>query len=838
MSPTDGDRSRRLFDAALALPSERRAQYLRENCSDDEALRLEVEELLALADTPDGPLDRTPGGALAQFSDHLSRGDKLGRYTIDSVIGQGGMGIVYRAKQEEPERDVAVKVVHEGIFLRSAVRRFAQEAAVLGRLKHPGIAAVIEASLTGGRPFIAMELVEGESIISFASAHSLNLRGKLELVAKVCDALHHAHVKGVIHRDIKPANLLVDLSGQPRVLDFGIARLTEGDTAAGPMTGAGQLVGTLAYMSPEQTGGDPTRVDARCDVYALGVVLYELLCGRPPLKINDAMVADAVMRIQSEAPTPPRDIVPGLPDDVDTIVRRALEKEPHNRYQHASDLAADIRRYLADEPIMARPHSTWYQVSKFARRNRILVGAVSSVVACIIIALGLVTVAMFRARDAEKDAATKAQLAREEAARATRFGNFLRNILAVERDSVAGKDTTVLHMMLERAEKRLPALDDDPQTRAAILAVIGNSYRDFGRPGDAVRVLAEAVRVSTQTKGPESIDTLFARDALAAAKISMSDYVGAADDLREIAEIRERVDPEKDRLATTLSNYALALEAMSRTDEAIEAIERTEKILTELNDTDARLGLAIRRGRMLSEAGRVEEADAALRSTLALVVERHGWSHVTTIAAYIDWCRHLKSSGRFEEAYTELIRCKQLAAEVHGRETAVMLGILDRLSGVCVELARWDEAEAIMMEMKGLVAKTLGDDSLSYWALHGNIASLYRLQGKADLAEPYSRAALDGIKRNAPQGCVFTGGVLLGHAETLRLLGRREDEAPLLVDAWDFFSNSDFADPEQAKYAAGLAASAFESINDAVNAALWSDRAEPVETSSPPPQDP
>jgi hypothetical protein len=175
---------------------------------------------------------------------------------------------------------------------------------------------------------------------------------------------------------------------------------------------------------------------------------------------------------------------------------------------------------------------------------------------------------------------------------------------------------------------------------------------------------------------------------------------------------------------------------------------------------------------------------------------------------------------------------------VHGRETSIMLGILDRLSGVCVELSRWDEAEAIMMEMKGLVGKTLGDDSLSYWALHGNIASVYRLQGKADLAEPYSRAALDGIKRNAPKGCVFTGGMLLGHAETLRLLDRRADEAPLLVEAWDFFSNSDFADPEQATYTAGLAASAFESINDAVNAALWSDRAEAVETSSPPPQDP
>ena len=143
-----------------------------------------------------------------------------------------------------------------------------------------------------------------------------------------------------------------------------------------------------------------------------------------------------------------------------------------------------------------------------------------------------------------------------------------------------------------------------------------------------------------------------------------------------------------------------------------------------------------------------------------------------------------------------------------------------------------------MMEMKGLVAKTLGDDSLSYWALHGNIASLYRLQGKADLAEPYSRAALDGIKRSAPQGCVFTGGVLLGQAETLRLLDRRAEEAPLLVEAWEFFSKSDFAEPEQATYTARLAASAFEAINDAVNAALWSDRAEAVETSSPPPQDP
>lgn len=270
-----------------------------------------------------------------------------------------GMGSVYQAEQENPHRIVALKVIKPGFVNGELLHRFEQEAHALGRLQHPGIAQIYEAGTAdsgfGPQPYFAMEFIEGRTLIEFAEQRHLNLRTRLELTAKICDAVNHAHQRGIIHRDLKPANILVDEAGQPKILDFGVARVTDSDAEATRQTDLGQLIGTLAYMSPEQVQPNLLELDIRSDVYALGVIAYELLTGRLPYDTNRKALHEVVIQEADPAPLSPINRI--YRGDVETIVAKALEKDRACRYASAADLAADIRRYLADEPIVGRPRA-------------------------------------------------------------------------------------------------------------------------------------------------------------------------------------------------------------------------------------------------------------------------------------------------------------------------------------------------------------------------------------------------------------------------------------------------------------------------------------------------
>ena len=392
------ERAWAVFDQLADVPENERETALRAACGDDLALRGEVDRLLALDErlgAADGPADflrspilRLPSqpGATTPLS-KLRLPDHVGRYRILRLLGEGGMGAVYEAEQDSPRRIVALKVIRPEAISPSTIKRFAQEAQILGRLHHPGIAQIHEAGMADdGRPFFAMEFIEGLPLTDFARQEQLDLAGRLRLMVEVCGAIQHAHDFGFIHRDLKPGNILVDRSGQPKVLDFGVARAVDADllTMAGS-TQAGELVGTLSYMSPEQVGGDGAALDGRSDVYALGVILFELLAGRLPYHLENLPLPEVARLIREQEPSWLGLVQSDFRGDVETVASKALEKDRARRYQSAADLAADLRRYLNHEPIQARPASALYQLRKFTRRHKALVGGAAGIFAALLV---------------------------------------------------------------------------------------------------------------------------------------------------------------------------------------------------------------------------------------------------------------------------------------------------------------------------------------------------------------------------------------------------------------------------------------------------------------------
>ena len=389
----DQERYRRagaIFTEAIELETDdERAAFLRSACGDDDELRAAVRRLIdAEADADRRERERGLGVALLHQS--LMSGKVVGDYRIVRVLGQGGMGVVYLAEQDAPTRQVAIKLLRRGAASPELIRRFRHEADILGRLTHPGIAHVYDAGTyddgDGVRPYFAMEYIDGAPLTTYVMTHVPEVRDRLELFVRVCDAVHHAHRNGIIHRDLKPDNILVTAEGQPKILDFGVARIIDRDHAVTTMrTSAGQLIGTLSYMSPEQIEGDVTALDTRTDVYALGIVLYELLSGQLPYGTEHASIPDLIRAIHDGRRTHLSSIDRRFRGDLETIVSRATALDPDRRYNSVAELAADTRRFISNEPITARPAGRAYRLRLFARRNRALVAGLTTAVAALMI---------------------------------------------------------------------------------------------------------------------------------------------------------------------------------------------------------------------------------------------------------------------------------------------------------------------------------------------------------------------------------------------------------------------------------------------------------------------
>jgi serine/threonine protein kinase len=412
----------RVFHAAWKLGAGQRREFVARELAHEPDLIGEVETLLAAAELDTHFLETSlvDGATAPAETPTIGPGRMVGPYRVIRELGRGGMGVVYEAEQNMPRRRVALKVIQGGPTGEGGAHPLARESRILGRLTHPGIAAIYDANqTTDGWPYFVMELIAGQRLDAVADERRLSRRDRLRLFGKVCDALQYAHARSVIHLDLKPSNILV--SGAPdarvdelqvKVVDFGVAAVTGSDTTGPTVVGqTGGLPGTLAYMSPEQRRGQRDAIDVRSDVYALGVILFKLMTGALPYPVEGLPYPDAWRMLAEDRPRRPRELIPSLPLDVDTIIRTATAEELTRRYQSVADLAGDVRRYLADLPIAARPPSKTYEWAKFAQRNKGLVATLAALLLGLTATIVGTSLGLVRAREMEAEARAQAAMA-------------------------------------------------------------------------------------------------------------------------------------------------------------------------------------------------------------------------------------------------------------------------------------------------------------------------------------------------------------------------------------------------------------------------------------------
>ncbi|PWU10955.1 MAG: hypothetical protein C5B51_03515 [Terriglobia bacterium] len=787
------------------------------------------------------------GGTSSSASKCMLPGN-IGHYRILRLLGEGGMGIVYEAEQQHPRRIVALKIIKPGLTSSELLRRFEQESQALGRLQHPGIAQIYEAGTEdtgfGPQPYFAMEFIRGLSLIQYADAEHLNAGQRLELMAKVAEAVDHAHQRGLIHRDLKPGNILVDETGQPKVLDFGVARATDSDTQATRQTELGQLVGTLSYMSPEQVLADPLELDTRSDVYALGVVLYQLLAGRLPYTVSRKL-HEAVQTIREEDPAPLSSISRNYRGDIETIVAKALEKEKARRYASAVELAADIRRYLADEPITARPPSAAYSIQKFGQRHQALVIGMASVFLVLVTGIVASTWQAMRANRAsqaallERDRATKAeQVALSERDRATKaeqgatrerdralsaeqlssqernravaekhradteaaaaraVNEFLQNdLLAQASASTQANPNTKpdpdlkVRTALDRAAARIQGkFDQQPVVEASIRHTMSKTYRDLGLYIEAQRQEERALDLRRRALGETHRDSMLSLNDLALLLLDQEKYDQATPLFAKVLEVSRRLRGEADHdTLSSMNNLASAYQKQGKYGLAEPLYHRVlelERRTLGREHVDT-LHTANNLAALYQDQGRYVQAEDLLANLTELARQFLGAEHPDTLGIMDHLAMVYQLEGKYTQAGQLYSQILEFRRRVLGMEHPGTLDALNSLGMLYFRQGRFAAAEPIFLDLLNVRRRLLGDQNPQTLDVMTNVGAIYYTQGEYSKAEPLFLKVLDLRRRLLGEEHPVTLQIMNTVAVVYRSQGRYEEAERLISNVLD-----------------------------------------------------
>jgi len=692
--------------------------------------------------------------------------ERIGPYRVKRFIGHGGMGSVYLAQQESPRRDVAVKVMKPGVVSSTSLRRFEFEAQVLGRLQHPVIAQIYEAGTfddgSGTRPYFAMEYISSaKELGDYIESKQLDVRDRLELIRKVCEGIEYGHQRGVIHRDLKPGNILVGVNGQPKIIDFGVARSTDSDAVSATLsTESGQLIGTLQYMSPEQVDLDPADLDTRSDVYALGVILHEVLTGEFPYELTGASITKAAQLIKESKPRRLGEIDAKFKGDLETICLKALEKDRDRRYQSVGDLSEDIRRYLADEAIMARQPRRTEQLRRFVRKHR-LATASTIVVSLALFSLTVLSVILYM--DASRNLLV-----------AERFNEFLTEGFSGLGQGSEGEGEQLRETILDEAKETLsrtlppeerdrqlallenalspvnftdvsntylsnsmilPMIEginevfaDVPFWQGGMLMKLGIALKHMGRNELAETQFLRSIELLEEAGGPEHKDTLIARTSLGVLLFQRGELTEAEEIFRSVLpSFLEAWGPEHIRTLEVQDAIGACLIGQGRYEEGSAAIGEGLKTRRRIfgNDDYRTLDVMDNYAASLTYLDRDEEAEQYAREAWLGWRRNKGNDSVAAMKSQSFLAAILSRQERFREAEELMQPVLLILRQRHGNDHVYTLTAMRYWSGALAGLERYEEAEALMQERLKLCLARWGTDHHQTFEARTHLIKLY-----------------------------------------------------------------------------------------------------------------
>ncbi len=717
----------------------------------------------AVPERPTAALDSLATSSIVE-TNH-SAGGVIGPYRLLERIGTGGMGEVWLAEQKEPvRRRVALKLIKAGMDTREVVARFESERQALALMDHPAIAKVFDAGSTPqGRPYFAMEYVNGVPITTFCDKHRLTTPQRLELFIRVCEGVQHAHQKAILHRDLKPSNILVsEVDGKPapRIIDFGVAKAAaQGLTPDTLYTQVGSLVGTPAYMSPEQADSGGIDVDTRTDVYSLGVVLYELLVGALPLDFTTSAPDQFRSRLRDEdVPRPSTKLrtsadnssstaqqrstdlialLRQLRGDLDAITLKCLEKDRARRYATPAEVGADVGRYLRHEPVMARPASVVYRARKYTRRHRVGV-ALAAGVALLLLAGAIAQTLELRRIQRERD-------------RADRVTKFMTDMFKVSNPSEARGNDIRAREILDKASQDIDTgLAKDPELQARMMHVMGTVYESLGLYSKAESLLSRAANIRRGILGTSNRDTLESMHKLGFIFREESHFPEAEKLTRETMDLRRSAFGPKDHdTLDSATQLALILDDEGRFADAEKLNRETLEIASRAYGPDDGTAHVAKQHLAIDYAyeGKYAESEKAFREIYEQDRKRLGDDNLTVVGEYDNIANILLQQGRYEEAEKVYRDCLALHIRLQGPEHPRTLLTAGNLAQALRSEKRYNEAEALLRTTLAAKLRTLGPDHRSTLVTKGNLAETLGDEGKSADAEQLIRETLDSERR-------------------------------------------------------------------------------------------